>query len=385
MARIAIPIESRPPRAIDAGTQVPAHGDARVAPEMAPVSTPTCRVTSLADTRCAEWDRYVLNHPDGTLFHTAAWRNAVADSFGHVSHYLTATRDERFVGVLPMFLVNSRLAGRMLVSVPYGVGGGLLANDGEAVLALFARAREMALHEGCSVIDLRSERAVVRDLSTVEGYAGFSRELPDRADDVLGWLPRKARAAARNARHKYGLTVDFDDAHLFEVWRLYSVSMRRLASLSYPFGFFRRLIENTPGRHWVSLVRRQGRAVAGLVTFLFKDRVMPYFFGSTPEAARCSAANFTYLTVMERGVAAGYRVFDFGRSRSDNTGSYNFKRFNGFEPRPLRYQRHTLPGRQAPDLTPDSSRYRLARQVWPFLPLFVTRSLGARLSRHIPG
>jgi CelD/BcsL family acetyltransferase involved in cellulose biosynthesis len=135
----------------------------------------------------------------------------------------------------------------------------------------------------------------------------------------------------------------------------------------------------------VSLVRRQGRAVAGLVTFLFKDRVMPYFFGSTPEATRCSAANFTYLTVMERGVAAGYRVFDFGRSRSDNTGSYNFKRFNGFEPRPLGYQRCTLPGRQAPDLTPDSSRVRLARRVWPFLPLFVTRSLGARLSRHIPG
>ena len=101
MSRIALPVESRPPRAIDAGTQVFAHGDVLVAPEMAPVSTPTCRVTSLADTRCAEWDRYVLNHPDGTLFHTSTWRNAVADSFGHVSHYVTATRDERFLSIAP--------------------------------------------------------------------------------------------------------------------------------------------------------------------------------------------------------------------------------------------------------------------------------------------
>ena len=34
---------------------------------------------------------------------------------------------------------------------------------------------------------------------------------------------------------------------------------------------------------------------------------------------------------------AGYRVFDFGRSR-EGTGPYNFKRHCGFEPVPLPYQ-----------------------------------------------
>ena len=222
-------------------------------------------------------------------------------------------------------------------------------------------------------------------MPTVDDYVGFRRELPGTVDEVPGWLPRKARAAARNARLKYKLAVSYGDEQIAQVWRLYSKSMRRLGSISYPSAFFERLITHTPNRHFTAIVRRGGRPVAGLITFLFKDRVMPYFFGATDEARRCGATNLVYLSAMERGVARGYRVFDFGRSRRDNLGSANFKRFNGFEPRPLGYQRYTPPGRQGPDLSPTSPRFRIARRLWPHLPLFVTRVAGARLARHIPG
>lgn len=333
----------------------------------------------------AEWNAYVCAHEQGTFFHTWAWRNAVGDVFPHRAFYLAATRRGRITGVLPMFEVNSRFSGRMLVSVPYGVGGGIIADSEQTAGSLFEAARGIARRRGCTSIDLRSARASVARIPIVNRYVGFRRELPTSAEEVLGWLPRKARAAARNAREKHKLTISFDDAHLKSVWRLYSISMRRLGSITYPFSFFERLIAHTPGRHWVSLVSWRGRPVAGLVTFLFNDTVLPYFIGTTNEARRCSAANFIYLTAMERGVAAGYRVFDFGRSRKDNTGSYDFKRFNGFTPRPLEYQCYTLPGHTAPNLSPSNPKFDLARRVWRFLPLSVTRVLSARLANHIPG
>jgi hypothetical protein len=118
---------------------------------------------------------------------------------------------------------------------------------------------------------------------------------------------------------------------------------------------------------------------------MFRDTVMPYFIGTTDDARRCSAAHFIYLTVMERAVACGYRIFDFGRSRRDNSGSYNFKRFNGFEPRPLGYQIYTAPGAKAPDLSPDSRKFQLVRRFWPRLPLWMTRMAGGYLAKHIPG
>ena len=245
--------------------------------------------------------------------------------------------------------------------------------------------KRIATERNCGAIDLRSEQAAIPGIPIVDRYVGFRRELPDSAGDVLGWLPRKARAAARNGRHKFCLSISYGDEHLREVWRLYTISMRRLASLNYPFRFFETLVEQTPDSHWVSLVRWNDKPVAGLVTLLFKDRVVPYFLGTTSEAKRCSAANFIYLDAMERSVASGCRIFDFGRSRRDNTGSFDFKRFQGFEPRPLHYQCHVLPGHRSPNLSPDNPRYGWARGIWPHLPLSLTRALGARLSAHIPG
>ncbi len=346
---------------------------------------PACRITTLTSDLDAAWDDYVASHEGTTLFHTLAWRDAVAKAFGHEAIYLVALMGQHIVGMLPMFLMSGRLAGRMLVSVPYGVGGGIIANDDEMVALLFAAAKQYAMERGCTTIDLRSERPSVPGLETIDRYAGFRRTLPKTSSDVLGWLPRKARAAARNARNKYELTVEFGDQHLGEVWRLYSMSMRRLASLNYPLGFFQRLIEYTPHRHWVSVVRRRGRAVGGLVTFLFKDTVMPYFIGTTSDATRFSVANYIYLTAMERGVDLGYRVFDFGRTRRDNLGSYNFKRFQGFEPRILGYQSYTPEGQETPNLTPSNPKFRLARRIWPRIPLAITRAIGARLVKHIPG
>jgi FemAB-related protein (PEP-CTERM system-associated) len=273
----------------------------------------------------------------------------------------------------------------MLVSVPYGVGGGILAQDAEACTALFGVARKMANARRCRAIDLRSELASVPGISTIDRYLGFRREMPEEAKDVLSWLPRKARAAARNARNKFQLTISFGDENLETVWRLYTLSMRRLASLAYPLAFFEKLIAHTPNQHIVSLVRWNGRPVAGLVSFLFRDRVLPYFIGTTDDARRCSAANFIYLTAMERGVSDGYRVFDFGRTRRDNTGSFDFKRFNGFSPEPLGYQMYTMPGHSPPDLSPTNPKFRAARCVWPHLPLRVTTAIGARVAKHVTG
>ncbi|MCC7292330.1 MAG: FemAB family PEP-CTERM system-associated protein [Phycisphaerales bacterium] len=333
----------------------------------------------------AAWDAHVASHPLGTIFHTRAWQRAVARCFPHEAYDIHAIRGDRVTGLLPMYHVRAPLLGSMLVSVPYGVGGGVLADDPATADAMIDEAIRLGEILRVRAIDLRSSVAASARLPCVGRYVGFSRPLPDRVEDVLEGIPRKARAVVRQARDRHRLEAVSADEHLSTAWRLYCMNMRRLGSLSYPLRFLEALLEETPGHHRVSLVHWNGCPVAGLVSFTFRDRVMPYFYGATDAARRCGAAHYVYYDLMEWAVQRGLRVFDFGRSRRDNAGSADFKRFFGFEPAPLAYQRWSPAGEEGPNLTPSNPRIRLARRLWPHLPLWATTALGARLTRYLPG
>ena len=357
------------------------------------------RVTEHDERFDRDWEGYVARHPKGTLFHTLIWRDAVREAFGHQGRYLSAWRGGDLVGVFPLMLVRSRLAGRILVSVPYGVYGGTLADDDDAHTALLEAAQQLAEQLRCQWIDIRSIEPQWPQLPVVHRYVTFRKQLPDDPARVLSELPRKARAAARHGRDRHRLEAVFDDSQLGVVWSLYSKSMRRLASPNYPLRFFTGLMERTvpaggppddaqgrqrPG-HLVQVIYYQGRPIAGLLSFTYRATLMPYFAGCDERYERVYPNNYLYLTIMERGVELGCRTFDFGRSRLDNTGAYNFKRFQGFEPTPLHYQYYVPRGGRVPDLHPGSRRIELAQRVWSRLPLAVTRPLGAWLAKSIPG
>jgi FemAB-related protein (PEP-CTERM system-associated) len=351
------------------------------APARAPVVVrPACDPASIA-----AWARYVARAADASLFHQPDWCAAVKRVFGHRPLHLLALRGDQTVGVLPLMEVNSLVAGRMHISVPYGTYGGLLADDEEVVQALAAEATRVADERRARVLDLRSATARVPGFEDVSGYLGFIRELPAHPNDVPAFLPKRARAAARHAHERDGISIQHDVRLARTVWQLYCRSMRRLSSLNYPYRFFAELLARLGERAWVSVAWQGVRPVAGTISFVFRDTVMPYILGAD-ERVRCDgAANLLYLSVMERAVRSGLRYFDYGRSRADNAGAVGFKKNQGFEPRPLGYQRYVPPGQRPPDLKPSNPRFALARRVWRRLPLPVTRRLGAWAARSIPG
>lgn len=333
----------------------------------------------------ARWTTYVDQHPDATIFHSLGWKRAVERTFGHRFRGLAAMNGERIVGLLPLYDIRSFLAGRLLVSVPYATYGGIVADSPDIAESLFEAARDLQNNTDACSLEFRSKERQVVGVPTRITHATFVRPLPATETEIDGFLPRKARAAARRAVERHSLTTEFDPGNLEEVWTLYARSMRRLASPNYPMRFFKEIAGAFPERHVVELVRHEGRAVAGLFSFIWRDRVMPYFVGIDERADVYGLSHFLYAQSMRHAVRIGCRVYDFGRSRFDNPGPFEFKRLCGFEPTELQYQVVTAAGRAAPDLSPTSSRWTMARRVWRTLPLAITRPLGGWLARSIPG
>ncbi len=286
--------------------------------------------------------------------------------------------------VLPLMEVRSLLGGTMLVSVPYGIYGGAIG-DADGVAVLLDEAVRLGESIGAKSVELRSVTAKATDWQTANRHATYRKALPDTVDGCLAALPRKARAAARLARDRHGLTVRFGDDGLRPCWRFYCGNMRRLASLAYPFSFFEALMRELPEVPVVSLFEYQGRTIGGLMTLMFRGTAMPYFVGVDERYSRLNVYNYIYLTAMEQAVADGCGVFDFGRSRLDNEGACAFKRNQGFEQQVLQYQTYWPSGASPVSLTPSNPKFAMARRVWPMLPAAVTRPLGGWLSKHVPG
>lgn len=329
-----------------------------------------------------EWERYVRSHPSATVFHRLAWSRAVERAYGHRPLHLTAWSGDRLSGVLPLFTVKSLLAGQVLVSVPYATYGGILADDDPLARALLASAEELCRTRGAQYLELRHRDANALELPVFGDYDTFRKPLPARPQDILPSLPRKTRAAARKGLET--LEVCFGAQWLDTVYGLYALTMRRLGSPNYRRRLFRELAVEYGDDAVCLIVTHSGKPVAGVISYVFRDEITPYFSGSLEEGMTRNANNVMYLKLMEYAVQRGLKWFDFNRTRRSNHGPHAFKRYHGFEPAPLHYQAYLNKAEALPDLSPGSRRFALAIKVWKRLPLWLTRSAGGRITQWIP-
>ena len=229
-------------------------------------------------------------------------------------------------------------------------------------------------------LELR-HREAQSDLPAVDRYVRFRKAIHADAEANMRDIPRKQRAMVRKAIRK-GLQAEFQpDTAVF--YRLYAESLRNLGTPVLPRAYFARLhTEFGDACEQLTVRDAAGTPVASVLSFYFRDEVLPYYGGGSAAARALSANDFMYWELMCQAAAKGVRQFDFGRSRV-GVGSYHFKRHWGFEPEPLHYQYHLVRRRDLPDPSPDNPRFRLAIRVWQRLPLRLTTWLGPMLARHL--
>jgi FemAB-related protein (PEP-CTERM system-associated) len=279
--------------------------------------------------RTADWDAYLESHAEGTIFHLSKWEGAVVQTFGHRSMPLWALEGNAPIGVLPLYVVHT-LKGKALVSVPYAVYGGVVADRADVAHALLDAARALATQLKCKYIEMRKRETNALDLPEVDLYVTFGKQIPEGPEAILDSIPRKSRASVRNGRKKFKLRSEFTQ-DLDVLHDLYALNVRRLGSPVIPFAFLENLREQFGDAMDVQHVMFEDRVVCCVLNFWWRDVVVPFYSGSDLEYFFTQCNNVMYCDLMEEALRRGYRHFDFGRSRRD-TGPYSFKVNEGTEP-----------------------------------------------------
>ncbi|MCM8738611.1 FemAB family PEP-CTERM system-associated protein [Azospirillum sp. A1-3] len=335
----------------------------------------------------AAWDAFVSRSADATFFHRAGWRRVIQQAYGHRSHYLMAQRGGEVVGVLPLIHVKSRLFGDGLISTAFFAYGGIAADDAEVAQELAGRASRLGADLGVGHVELRHRRP--RPELGGEGlgwtdkadlYATFRRPLlPDAAANLKA-IPRKKRADVRKGLEG-ALRVD-SAADVAVFHRIYAHSVHALGTPVFPRRFFTQLQQEFGPAVEISAVHGPDGPVSALISFFFRNEVLPYYGGALPAARGLHAYDHMYWMLMCRAAERGCTLFDFGRSKR-GTGAFDYKTYWGFEPEALHYQYHLVRRHDLPNINPLNPKYRLMVESWKRLPLSLANALGPHIARQL--
>lgn len=329
----------------------------------------------------SRWDGFVRGAPQGTFFHLAAWQYIIRTVFNHRCFYLYAERDGEILGVLPLAQVRSRLFGNALISLPFAVYGGVVTDSDEVEIALEAEAERIARDGDVEHLEYRNVDARHADWPRQDLYVTFRKEILPDDEANMNAIPRKQRAMVRKSI-KNGLCAEVDP-NVDRFFALYADNVRRHGTPALPKRYFAMLFDIFGDDCEVlTVTAADGEPVSSVLTFYFREEVLPYYAGDAVRARELAANDFKYWELMRRACARGCRIFDYGRSKV-GAGSYSFKKNWGFEPRPLNYEYRLYKRDGIPQNNPNNPKYRLMIAAWRKLPLWVANRLGPLIVRNL--
>jgi FemAB-related protein (PEP-CTERM system-associated) len=331
----------------------------------------------------ARWDAFVAATPDATFFHRAGWQTIIERTYGHKTWFYYAEHDGQIVGILPLAQMKSRMFGHWLGSLPFCVLGGIVATVAAARPLLDNAADQLARQLGVGHLEMRNlvpahpddPKWLRKDL-----YVTFRKEISGDDEENMNAIPRKQRAMVRKGI-KLGLTGEIDQG-VDRFFACYASSVHRLGTPVFPKKYFSIIKEVFGDECEIRVIVKEQQLIGAVMSFYFRDEVLPYYGGGMPAARETAGNDFMYWNLMQAASARGVRIFDFGRSKL-GTGAFDFKKNWGFSPTPLEYEYRLYAAPELPDNNPLNPKYQLFIKMWKKMPIGLANFLGPFIVRNL--
>jgi len=346
-------------------------------------------INPLTDPR---WDRFLERNPHASLFHSAAWLEALRRTYGYQPvAYTTSDPHAELENALVFCRVESWLTGRRLVSLPFSDYCELLVSDLRELEVLLAGLESRARREKWRYIEIRPLDSVEASEATrlvcyTQEYTYHKLDLSPDLDTLFrnfhkNSTQRKVRRAERERMEYREGSLEL----LEDFYYLLVMTRRRHHVPPQPINWYRNLISCFGDALKIRMTFKDGRAIAGMLTLRYKDTMTYKYGGSEPDYNKFGSMHLLFWKAIQEAKDSRLSVFDFGRTDADQDGLVTFKERWGATRSRLIYSRYVLPGKALGFLDPATGNWktRLAKGLFARMPSSVLIAIGDRLYRHM--
>lgn len=328
------------------------------------------------------WTKYIAEFPQATFYHRIEWKTVLENTFGHKTFYLIAFSSGEIEGVLPLVFIQSKIFGKIFVSMPFLNYGGMLADKQETKIQLIEEARRLVKEYNADYLELRQLKSNGLDLPTKYHKVSMTVQLENDPDILWQNFTSKHR---REIRRSIKNDLQFVTGHKYldAFYDIISHGWRDLGTPIYRKSFFRSIVDEFKDSVQISLVLYKNIPVATAFDGLDGDTVEGMWTYALREYRHLYTNYFLYWKLIENACLDGFKYFHLGRSTTD-TGATFFKNKWNATPKQLYWEYLLNLQQDIPELNVDNPKYRLFINVWRHLPIRVTQTIGPLLSKNIP-
>jgi CelD/BcsL family acetyltransferase involved in cellulose biosynthesis len=331
----------------------------------------------------------VQEHPNGSVFHTARWLEALRRTYQYEPlAFTTSAPGNALTSAIVFCRIKSWLTGVRMVSLPFSDHCEPLV-DGDARFEVLAETLEReAGRLGCKYAEFRPLRAIGADVQRCanigpsESFFIHRLKLQGSLEALFRKLHKSCIQRKIQKAGKVGLRYEEgrSDELLAKFYSLLLLTRRRHQLPPQPLTWFRNLANCMGDWLKIRIASQDACPVAGMITLHFGRTHVYKYGGSDARFNNLGAMPWLMWKAIQDAYDAGSHTFDFGRSDCDNEGLISFKDHWGSTKQSLTYYRFPRPGANS---SVSRRGMRAVTTVCSYLPDRALTAVGGLLYRHV--
>ena len=339
----------------------------------------------------ARWDRFVMQHPLGTIYHHSCWQNIIQRTYGYAPFYFACIDENANVqAAIPFFYIDSWLTGKRVVSLPFSHFCDPLVSSRSEFEQIFHALQKQALPGRVSFFELRimnlDKSYVPSDFKTQTLSKIHILKLNKDPEILKKSFHKNHIQRSIKKAEKSDITLrkatDILDVKAF--YQLQLRTRRKHGVPPQPFSFFINLwkVLYPEKRMDMYLIEHQRKTIAGMILLKFKNRVC-YQYGASDENYLHLRPNHLLMwNAIQNACEEGFEYFDFGKSSIENESLIEFKRRWGTEEFDITHLYYPeVYGLQT--ISKKSLKYRITNLFWGNAPPLIAGLGGKLLYKHL--